>query len=938
MAKRAKTESYSGEDAVSPRKRLRNDKKDYEEWQLWGPYPSERQWGTVREDRSEDGNCWEYFPHSQSHQRAYQWGEDGLLAVSDKGTNLCQGLVVWNGKDAVLKERLYGLTGPQGNHGEDVKECYYYLDNTPNHCHMRALYKYPQRAYPHQEILDETDNCRTVGDTEYELEDTGIFHNDLYWDIEAQYAKDDPYTILSQYTLHNRSPEEATIHVLPTIWFRNTWSWGTDFVDYPVTKPCMKQVEKDKIYCSHNTLGDYIWMVDCGQDGRQPHFLFTENETNMAAVFGKENQSVYTKDAFNRYIIEGDSKAVNPNNVGTKCAAHYVYTVKPRSSVVLKCCLTTVRNADVFSDIFQQHFQQTMERRRQEATTLYQKILPSSLSSEEEQLARQAYAGLLWSKQFYFYHVKYWLQDGEQCSDSKRRRNPVNCRWSHLVNHHIISMPDKWEFPWYASWDLAFHMIPFVDIDPQFAKDQLLLMLSDGYMHPNGQLPAYEFDFSDVNPPVHAWSCLYVYRQTRDRQFLTKCFNKLLLNFGWWVNSKDPHGNHLFTGGFLGLDNIAPFDRSKTPPGGGVLLQADATGWMAFYSLKMMEISLELAKYDAVYVDMATKFLEHFLLIANAMNNATEGLWNDEDGFYCDHLHQDNTITPLRVHSLVGIVPIFACCVLDTNILNSVPSFQEKLQWFQKYRSDLMSKVLIKKGKDGTSSKILLSLPTQHKLQKILLGIFSEDEFLSPFGIRSLSKFHDKQPYTVTLGKTELEETCVSSVEDHSNESLDGVVQRHELQQDDETMATKTTQKPTEYTVKYAPGESNTEMFGGNSNWRGPVWICMNFLIIQSLICYDSFHGDEMMVEFPVSSGNKVSLKTAAVDLCERLVSIFRADQHGRRPCHGGSRKYAEDPNWKELMLFYEYFHGNTGRGCGASHQTGWTALIINCLKMIHSY
>ncbi|XP_070572204.1 uncharacterized protein [Ptychodera flava] len=917
--------------AVSGTIRTKAGPPSYEnrEWQLWGPYLSDRQWRTVREDNTHGNE----LCHDLSHRLSYKWGEDGLLGISDNQATLCCSVALWNGKDQFLKERLYGLM--PGNHGEDVKECYYYLDNTPTHCHMRALYKYPQNGFPYQELVDEN-TARTVEDEEYELEDNGVFDKNEYWDVEIEYAKVNPYTVLCQYTLHNRGPARRTVHVLPTVWFRNTWSWGKDFVDYPTVKPSTRKRSDCEVLCSHETLGDYMWMVDVGPDKKVPQLLFTENESNMAALgqkmdwFEEEYTSPFTKDSFHRYIIDGDANAVNPANTGTKCAALYVCDVRPGESAVIRTCLTAQGNHAVDAEIFQKQFDQILQRRRKEANSFYEKILPHTFTPQEVQIARQAYAGLLWSKQFYFYHMKQWLADESQLhakSDGKTE-TLRNYEWTHLINKDIISMPDKWEFPWYASWDLAFHMIPFVEVDPSFAKEQLLLMLSDGYMHPNGQLPAYEYAFSDVNPPVHAWACLCVYKQTNDRQFLAKCFHRLLLNFGWWVNTKNPHGDNLFTGGFLGLDNIAPINRSDKPPGGGVLLQADATGWMAFYSLKMLEIALELARHDPLYSDMATKFLQHFLLISGAINHPERGLWDATDGFYYDKLcRDDGDVIPMKVHSLVGIVPIFACCVLDSQTLKSVPAFQQTLLWFENYHKDLMSKVI--SSKEGDENKLLLSLADRCKLEHILHLLFDEDEFLSPFGIRSLSKIHETKPFSV-----EIKDTCQEA--GRSDENSEGATDGSHVEMDDVEIK-ESCQQSESYSVSYAPGESNSKMFGGNSNWRGPVWFCMNFLIIESLLCCDKFYGDKLLVEFPTGSGEKRRLKEIARELCQRLASIFLPDDSGRRPCHGKSARYSEDPHWRELLLFYEYFHGDTGRGCGASHQTGWTALIVNCLKMLHT-
>ncbi|XP_002735842.1 uncharacterized protein LOC100374233 [Saccoglossus kowalevskii] len=903
---------------------------DESEWYLWGPYLSERQWGTVREDYSSDGNCWKYFTHNEAHQRAYQWGEDGLFGVCDKEARLCCALSLWNGQDPMLKERLYGLTGLMGNHGEDVKECYYYLDNTPTHSYMKALYKYPQNEFPYLELEKETAS-RTVKDPEYELEDTGVFDDSKYWDVEVEYFKDTPRTILCQYTISNRGCDRATIHVLPTIWFRNTWSWGNDFVDNTEKKPYIRKVANcNKVVCNHGDLGEYSWMVYNGQNDESTQYLFTENETKLDTDDGT---TTYSKDAFHQYVVQGDKNTINGDEIGTKCAAHIVLNVEPESSVVVKWCLVVSEDCKQNDTVFGDWFTEILSRRRQEADVFYQEVLPVTLTKEERSISRQAYAGLLWSKQFYFYNIRNWMKDYAKCSKSSTKTTRRNKDWCHLVNKHIISMPDKWEFPWYASWDLAFHMIPYTDVDSGFAKQQLLLMLSEGYMHPNGQVPAYEFDFSDVNPPVHAWACLYVYRKTGDRDFLAKCFHKMILNFGWWLNTKDPHGNHLFTGGFLGLDNIAPFDRSKIARK-KTLLQADATGWMGFYALKMMEIALELCKHDPVYVDMAGEFLQHFLLISssiNGLNEEVQGLWHESDGLYYDNLYQDDGgITPLRLHSLVGIIPFFACCVLDADIINSVPGFQDKLKWYQTKRKDICSRVFYKEDEN----KIFLSIPDKRQLDSILSYLLDKDEFLSPHGIRSLSKFHKENTLSMTIEglSDEDDQSCTTESNEMEISQTDDGTEDEQNQSEPQPTGEKKTQTQ-EYSIEYSPGESTSDMFGGNSNWRGPVWICMNYLIIESLQMYSDFYSDTMMVEYPRGSGNKLSLKAVAMDISRRLVTIFSPDVHGKRPCHGNSLRYSEDPNWKDLVLFYEYFHGDTGRGCGASHQTGWTALVATLIK-----
>lgn len=887
-------------------KRLEEDKNDPDQaWREWGPFLSERQWGTVREDYSKDGACWEYFPHDQARSRAYRWGEDGLLGITDRECRLCFCLALWNENDPILKERLFGLTGTEGNHGEDVKECYYYLDSTPTHSYMKGLYKYPQREYPYVKLVTENKE-RTKQDREFELTDTGVFEDGRYWNVFAEYAKNTTDEILVKITVENHGSEEARLHVLPTLWFRNTWSWGCDHVSCSSMtdsktkvckrKPIMVQTAPKQVECSHDSLGKYTFSVSADPDGLIPELIFTENETNSKKLFKSSTSSHFTKDAFHRYIIDNENEAVNPSKEGTKVAARYVLTVPPGGQQVIRCHLTAQKDqmvpptsTAVFDDIVSQ--------RKHEADEFYNTIIPGALSDEEMEVSRQAYAGLLWSKQFYYYVIDEWLKGdpGMPCPPTNRLKGR-NSEWKYLHNKDVISMPDKWEYPWYASWDLAFHMLPLCKVDPEFAKDQLILFLRETYMAPNGQIPAYEFAFSDVNPPVHALACYRVYELTgkygkKDTVFLAKCFQKLLLNFTWWVNKKDPEGKNIFGGGFLGLDNIGVFDRSKPLPIGDGLCQADGTAWMALYSLVMLNISLELALSDVAYEDMAIKFLEHFTSIADAINQMSDGfgLWDPEDGFYHDHFHRGQDFFPLRVRSMVGLIPLVACLVLDGKYLENLPGFRKQLNWFMENRRDRAAQIAYLNPNEDS---YLLAIPSREQLRKILSYMLDEDEFLSSYGIRSVSRFHEKHPYELDLdGKT--------------------------------------------YQVGYVPGESDTYMFGGNSNWRGPIWYCVNYLIVEALKRYDYFYGDSFKVECPSGSGNLMRLRDVSLELSSRLVSVFLPDKNGHRPCHGNEKQYATEEDWNQLILFYEYFDPETGRGCGASHQTGWTALVASLLDKI---
>jgi hypothetical protein len=880
--------------------RLAQAKSREANWQRWGPYLAERQWGTVREDYSENGEAWAYISHDQARSRAYRWGEDGLLGICDRECRLCFAIALWNGRDPILKERLFGLTGPEGNHGEDVKECYYYIDSTPTHSYMKALYKYPQGEFPYARLVEEN-RRRSKAEPEFELVDSGAFDESRYFDVLAEYAKASPNDVLIRLTVANRGPETATIHMLPTLWFRNTWSWGCTHEGCE-GKPRLEAEGDADIRARHGSLGEF--RLSCEQvDDRGPaELVFTENETNARSVFGFDDGHRYVKDGFHNYVIHGEAGAVNAGRFGTKAAAIYRLTIPADSEVTVRLRLTGGDEAT--SEPFAA-FDETFAARIREADEFYADRIPAPAGSEAANVARQAYAGLLWSKQFYHYVVKDWLAgDADQPRPPENRRWGRNHDWPHLFNRDVISMPDKWEYPWYAAWDLAFHMIPMATVDPEFAKGQLELFLREWYLHPNGQMPAYEWALSDVNPPVHAWACWRVYKMTaprgeRDVAFLKRVFTKLLLNFTWWVNRKDVAGNHLFAGGFLGLDNIGVFDRSKPLPGGGRLEQADGTAWMAFYASTMLAMALELAQYDDTYEDIASKFFEHFVHIADAMNTlGGMGLWHEGDGFYYDQLKVDDTVAPLGIRSIVGIIPLFAIEVLEQADIDRLPGFRKRMEWFLKHRPDLGRHIAYcdrshhdddAHGGRGAGHR-LLAIPSRERLERVLRYVFDESEFLAPHGLRSLSRYHRDRPFVLWA---------------------DGQ----------------------EHRVEYTPGESTTGLFGGNSNWRGPIWFPVNYLVIEALERYHHFYGDEVRVECPAGSGRHVNLFEASQELRRRLAMLFLPDASGRRACHGDDRRYASDPHWLDLPLFYEYFHGDTGRGVGASHQTGWTALIATVLR-----
>ena len=872
--------------------RLGQDERREANWKRWGPYLSERQWGTVREDYSADGDAWSYLSHRQARSRAYRWGEDGLLGICDRQCRLCFALALHNGQDPILKERLFGLTGPQGNHGEDVKELYYYLDATPTSSYLKGLYKYPHAAYPYRQLIEES-RKRGKLEPEYELLDTGLFDDDRYFDVQVEYAKASAEDILVRITVHNRADVPASLAVLPTLWFRNDWAWGREGEGYG-PRPALER-EGLALLADHRSLGRY--RLDAEAQPVTPEILLTDNETNAARLFGRGSSPPHPKDAFHDYVVDGDAGGLRREGAGTKAAALYRLTFEPRGKAVLRLRLRAA--AESAEPPFDESFDAIFARREAEADAFHELHAPRGLDEEARAVARQSFAGLLWSKQFYHYVVSEWLEgDPTQPPPPARRKRGRNRGWAHLYNRDLISMPDKWEYPWYAAWDLAFHMIPMARIDPHFAKEQLVLLLREWYMHPNGQIPAYEFGLDDVNPPVHAWAAWRIYQMTRrngrgDQHFLARTFHKLLLNFTWWVNRTDNDGNNLFSGGFLGLDNIGVFDRSKRLPTGGHLEQADGTAWIAFYCSTLLAMALELARYDASYEDVASKFLEHFVGIADAMNTVGgQGLWDEEDGFYYDQLHVAEHTIPLKVRSLVGIIPLCVCEVLDDELIERMPGFAKRMAWFMKNRPDLARHIsYMTAGSECARRKHLLAIPSRERLVRALGYVLDEREFLSPFGIRSLSRRHLDEPYVFHVG----------------GES---------------------------HVVRYNPGESDTYMFGGNSNWRGPVWFPINYLLIEALERFHGYYGSSLMVECPTGSGRMLDLKQVAAELAQRLCRLFLPGESGR-PCHGGDERYRVDPHFRELVLFYEHFHGDDGRGLGASHQTGWTALVTSCLERL---
>ena len=868
--------------------RLSEDRTRLKNWKRWGPYLSERQWATVREDYSPYGNCWDYFPHDHARSRVYRWGEDGLLGFTDRECRLCFALAVWNGRDPILKERLFGLTGSEGNHGEDVKENYYYLDATPTYSYARALYKYPQVEFPYQQLVEENRRRRGFTGPEFELADTGAFDGNRYFDVQVEYAKAGPDDLLIRISATNRGPQAAPLHILPTLWFRNTWSWQS--TNEASLKPSLRLETANAMRVDHNSLGNYQFAFDT-----EAVVLFTENETNAQRLWGTPNPTSFVKDAFHEYVIAGRSNAVNHEYLGTKCAPHFELMIQPGETRQLRLRLVSTVTAP--ERLFGKAFDSIFAERQREADEFYTQIVSERVSREAKNVIRQGYAGLLWSKQFYHYVVADWLTgDSAQPPPPSQRRGGRNREWGHVYSRDIISMPDKWEYPWFAAWDLAFHMIPMASVDPDFAKQQLTLLLREWYMHPNGQIPAYEFAFGDVNPPVHAWAAWRVYkisgaRGQRDRQFLESAFQKLLLNFTWWVNRKDMEGNNLFQGGFLGLDNIGVFDRSDSLPSGGFLQQSDGTAWMAFYCLTMLSMALELAQENSVYEDLASKFLEHFVRIADAMNNlGGTGLWDGTDGFYYDQLKLNGQIIPLRSRSLVGLLPLIAVEILEEEKIQRLPGFSKRMKWFIENRPDLARLITWCQTCPTDHQQRMLAIPSRERLESVLRYMLDESEFLSPFGIRSVSAVHREKPYIFRVG-------------DH------------------------------EYRVDYWPGEGNSDLFGGNSNWRGPIWFPINYLLVEALECYHHFYGDTLKVECPAGSGRFLTLGDVAIELSRRLGSLFLPNSEGARPCHGADFRYVQDPNWRELVLFHEFFHADTGRGCGASHQTGWTSLAVRCLE-----
>lgn len=872
--------------------RLDEDAHRVKNWKRWGPYLAERQWGTVREDYSANGDAWNYFPHDHARSRAYRWGEDGLLGISDRECRLCFAVALWNGRDPILKERIFGLSNPEGNHGEDPKEVWHYLDSTPTHSYMRALYKYPQAEYPYERLIAENGR-RTRLEREFEIDDTGVFDEGRYFDVIAEYAKADPDDVLIRLTLANRGSEAAQLHVLPTVWFRNTWVWGCKHEGCSL-KPHISKLDEHVLTLQHETLRGFNFAIE-----QSAPWLFTDNETNNERLFGAPNLSPYVKDAFHEAVVHGRADAVNPKFIGTKAAPHYVLEIPAGGEVVLRFRMAPVNDwpGKPFAD-----FDKIFATRIEEAAAFFDTKYARALSAEQRNVMRQAYAGLLWSKQFYHYVVKDWLSgDPNLPAPPPARQRGRNHDWGHLFNADVISMPDKWEYPWYAAWDLAFHMIPMARIDPHFAKHQLLLFLREWYMHPSGAMPAYEWNLRDVNPPVHAWACWRVYKISgapghRDTLFLERAFQKLLINFTWWVNRKDVQGKHIFAGGFLGLDNIGLFDRSKPLPTGQTLAQADGTAWMAFYCGTMLSIAIELARTNPAYEDIASKFLEHLVEIVDAMNAVGEGgLWDEADGFYYDQLLiEGRQCVPLRVRSLVGLLPLFAVEVLEQDVVNRLPGFKKRLKWFVKHRYDLAQHISYRKQRTASGSHVqrLLAIPTRERLVRVLKYLLDEKEFLSPHGIRSLSRAYSEKPYHL---------------------ELDGA----------------------DYCIGYEPGESQTGMFGGNSNWRGPIWLPMNYLLIEALERYHHYWGDDLQVEFPTGSGKLMNLSQVAHQIARRLTLLFLPDANGHRPCFGGDPRYANDPHWKDHVLFHEHFCSESGRGLGAPHQTGWTALITRCMNMV---
>jgi hypothetical protein len=872
--------------------RLTAAREDKAPWRLWGPYLSERQWGTVREDYSANGTAWEYLPHDHARSRAYRWGEDGIAGICDDQQQLCVALALWNGADPILKERMFGLTGNEGNHGEDVKEYYFYLDNVPSHAYMKLLYKYPQRAFPYADLVAENKR-RTRLDPEYELLDTGIFEDDRYFDVVVEYAKSDATDILIRVSATNRSQYAAPLHLLPTLWFKNDWTWTGES-----GKPRITVAREDAscvvLRAAHRTLPPYWLYCETPEE-----VLFTENETNLARLFNVANPTPYVKDAFHEYLVGGVRDAVNPSRVGSKAAPHYVFPVGPGETVTVRLRLCT---DGALAQPFSEAFDATFAQRQQEADTFYQRITPFDIPADMRNVQRQAFAGMLWNKQYYRYMVERWLAgDPAEPAPPASRWQGRNSKWWHMSAADVLSMPDKWEYPWFAAWDMAFHTIPFAMIDPDFAKEQLILLTREWYMHPNGQIPAYEWAFSDVNPPVHAWAAMRVYQieekfySRTDRDFLERIFQKLLINFTWWVNRKDAEGNNIFEGGFLGLDNISVFDRNAGLPPGAHLGQADGTSWMAMYCLNLLGLALELAKKDSVYEDVATKFFEHFVYIGSAINRMGErtgGLWNEEDGYYYDVLRlADGSVYPIKAMTVSGLIPVFAVAVADREAIGTFGDFAKRLRWFAQYRPELL-RGLGDMTRKGVQDRLRLAIVDTDKLKRILSPVLHPDAMLSDHGVRSVSKYYHEHPYSLTIGTNK-------------------------------------------FTLAYAPAESTNTLFGGNSNWRGPVWFPLNYLLIEALQKHDAVLGETFKIECPTGSGKEMMLWEVTTELTRRLITLFLRDSNGRRPVNGDRDKFQSDPHWRDLIPFHEYFHGDTGEGLGASHQTGWTGVVA---KLIHQY
>jgi len=878
---------------TAEQKRLFEDREKKARWKRWGPYLSERQWGTVREDYSPNGTAWEAFPHDHARSRAYRWGEEGIAGISDSFQRLCFSVALWNGRDPILKERLFGLTGNEGNHGEDVKEYYFYLDNTPTHSYMKYLYKYPQKAFPYEDLVHENKQ-RGRNSPEYELLDTGIFQENRYYDVFVEYAKGNENDILIKISTTNHGSEDQLLHLLPTLWFRNTWVWTNEN-----SKPNLKALANknfDVIEASHSTLGKF-WL----SAPKANKVLFTENETNVERLYGIRAKNPYFKDSINDYVIHGKQDAVNSKATGTKAAMHYILKVPSGKTVTVQLRLTDKLNP---SSPLGDDFKAVFDQRLKEADEFYASLSPFRMSEDESNIQRQALAGMLWNKQYYSFNVDKWLNgDPAMPPPAESRKYGRNRQWRELDAENILSMPDKWEYPWFASWDMAFHAIALATVDPDFAKEQLDVLTREWYMHPNGQIPAYEWQFGDVNPPVHAWAALRVYHIERkiygkgDRRFLESVFQKLLLNFTWWVNRKDKEGNNVFEGGFLGLDNIGIFDRSAPLPTGGYIEQADGTSWMGMYSLNMLAIALELAMENDVYEDIATKFFEHFIYIADAMNKGSKGtcLWDEEDGFYYDVVNlPDGSNFHAKTRSVVGLIPLFAIQTIEPEILKALPAFKRRLEWFIKNRPELRKNVACMET-PGVGARRLLSIVNERKLKRILEKMLDEKEFLSPHGIRALSKYHQEHPYTLSCNGWSL-------------------------------------------SVNYEPGESSFGLFGGNSNWRGPVWFPINYLLIESLQRFDYYYGEQFTVEYPTGSGRQSNLWDVAADLSKRLTKIFTKDSNGSRPVNGPIKIYQNDPRWSNHVLFFEYFHGDTGAGIGASHQTGWSGLAAKLIQQLAKF